>query len=181
MTIKRASLLTGIFLLIAGVFIALFSYNPSPVIGYVVAICSLLAGISAIMVGSKSVDSVLSLKSQRLIGVGLIVYAIAVAFYVGDLRSFLIITSFFLLLYGVVEIIFSFGVLNQRGRPGWNVILFKVITGFVASIGAMWILIVAPEDANIALLFSGLVIFLIGVSFMMVSPYLGKPLVSKRL
>lgn len=168
-------------MLIAGVFIALVSYNPSFVIKYVVAICSLLAGICAIMVARSSVESVISLKSQWLIGVGLIVYAAVVTFYANDLRSFLMATSFFLLLYGIVEVIFTFGVLNQRGRPEWKVILLKVITGFVASIGAMWILITAPEGANVALLFSGLITFLTGVSFALVSPYLGKPLVVNKV
>ena len=43
----------------------------------------------------------IALKSQRLIGGDLIVYAIAVTFYASDLHSFLMTTSFFLLLYGI--------------------------------------------------------------------------------
>ena len=176
MIIKRSSLLTGLFILIAGIFIALVSYNPSSVIQYVVVICSFLGGIFALLTASKSKDSEIPLKYHWLVGIGLIVYAIAIAFFAGELSSFLQVTSFFLLLFGLIEIIFTFQILSNsnRNRPEWKVMLYKVITGLIMGSGAMWVLTASQVDANIALLFSGLILSLTGLSFMLVSKYVGR-------
>lgn len=61
----------------------------------------------------------------------------------------------FVLLFGLVEFIFTFQVLNFRNRPDWNIMLYKVATAAIAIIGSILVLNTSITDANTALLFSG--------------------------
>jgi uncharacterized membrane protein HdeD (DUF308 family) len=174
MTAKTTALLTGVLILISGIFIAIFSYNPSRAIQYVVVICSILGGILAILTARNSKGYEINLKYHWLVSIGLILYAIAIAFFANELSSFLQVTSYFLLLFGLVEFIFTFQVLNSRNRFGWNIMLYKLIAGAIAIIGSLLVLTTSLIDGNIALLFSGIIISLIGLSFVLVSKLLAK-------
>ncbi|KAA6439875.1 hypothetical protein FEM33_09890 [Dyadobacter flavalbus] len=172
MNAKTAPLLTGIFMIVSGVFIAIFSYQPSPTIKYVVAVSSFLGGALTLLATMKGRGAMISVTYSWLVGLGGIGYGLAVAFFTRNLNDFLEITGFSLLVLGLMEVTFTYQILNLKRKPVASIALYKIFTGLAMGIGAMWILIASTLNENVSLLFAGIVLSLAGLSFILVSNHI---------
>lgn len=165
MTRYQSQILYGLLILGTGIIIALLSYNPSRTIQYAVAGGMLLASIFAFITASKSVGSEIPMRYNNLQGLGMLAYALAIFTYATTLERFIFVTMIFALYFGITEMIFGFQLMRYKTRISMAVIIFRMASGFILTIGAVLILTIAVLDKNASLLFTGLLIALSGINF----------------
>ncbi len=164
----------GIAMVLTGIIISLLSSNPSRVIQYVVTAGLFLSSIFAFITSYKSRGDDVPLKYHAIQGLGLLAFAIAILVYATTLEKFLNATSYFLLFFGISEIVLSFqlSMIAQKINP--QIILFRIIVGFMTAIGSVLILSTALINPDNALLGSGVAFIFGGVSFILFARLLKK-------
>lgn len=161
----QSQILYGALILVTGLIIALLSYNPSRTIQYGVAGGMLLASIFAFITASRSAGSEIPMRYNSLQGLGMLAYALAIFIYASTLERFIFVTMIFALYFGITEMIFGFQLMRYKTRISMAVIIFRMASGFILTIGAVLILTIAVLDKNASLLFTGLLIALSGINF----------------
>ena len=71
----------------------------------------------------------------------------------------------FILYFGLTEILFGFRLLSYKEKLSLQVVVARMIIGFVMTVGAVLILTIAFLDKNASLLFAGILITLSGLTF----------------
>jgi hypothetical protein len=161
----QSQIIYGLLICATGAVVALLSYDPSRTIQYAVAAGMLLASIFSFLTSSKTGGNEIPLKYNRMLGAGMLVYALVVLFYASTFERFTVTTMVFLLYFGITELLFGFGLMAYKTKISLIAISARMILGFLMSIGAVLILALAINNKNVSLLFAGLLIFLSGISF----------------
>ena len=154
----------ALLIILTGIILIILSYNPLRVIQYAVAVAMFASAIFSFLTAFKSKNLQINLKYHELHGAGMIIYGLAILFYATTLQIFLNITAFFLLYYGMSEIIFCFQLLIMKQRNiSAQVVAFRLIIGFFIAMGAVLSLATATINQNVALLSAGAVFVFSGV------------------
>ena len=161
--------ITGIILLLRGQYAVLsFDNNPSNdryAATYPVSILMLLSAGFAAYTAFQSLDFKLALKYHGLHAFAMVFYGIAVLFFATNLQRFLDITTFFLLFYGISEIVFCFQLLLLRQKSMSSLIIgIRIFIGFFISLGAVSVLASFYSDPNTSVLISGIVFIFCGIN-----------------
>jgi hypothetical protein len=165
----QSQILYGVLISVTGIFLLLLSYNPSRIIQYGVATGMFLSAICAFVTANNSKGLEIPLKYNWLLGLGMFAYALAILIYGSTLDRFITISILFLLYFGVTEIIFGFGLMAYKKRISLQVIVFRMIIGFLMTIGAVLMIGLAYFDKNTSLLVAGTLIFFSGINFILLA------------
>lgn len=171
MSIKQTSVLIGIFSIISGIFIIIFSFNPSQISKYVLIASIVGIGIFALLTARKGKGSVVALTDYSLIGLGSLTYALALAIFASGLQQFLTLTAGFILLFGLAQIIFTFQGLDYKEKSNITVSLIKAATGLIACIASILVLSTSMFNPELSLRLLGGINILIGISFIAVTKF----------
>lgn len=103
---------------------------------------------------------------HALHGVGLLVYSIALLMFAQEQIQFFNITIFYLLYYGIAELIFGLQMLLQKDKMLFNIIAVRLIIGFVIAVTAVGLYISLDHYINLmnANKLTGLLFILSGVN-----------------
>lgn len=176
MKIKQTSSIIGLFSIFAGLFITVFSQNPSPIIKYMLIFMLLGVSIFAYLTSSRYTANKVPSIDYWFTSAISIVYAIALFLYADSLALFLKISATFVLLFGITNFIFIFSVLNFRPKSNMKIILNKGVTGIAAALsGVLVFATLTTYNAVVALWVLGIIMILIGISFIRVSKYFVLP------
>ena len=167
MTRFQSQVIYGLLILITGTIIASLSYSPSRIIQYVLAAGIFLSAVFAFITAAKNKSTEIPLKYHGLQGAGMLVYALAILIYASTFEKFITVTMAFLLYFGITEIIFGFQLMDHKRKIGMQVIVLRMITGFLMAVGAVIILAIAFLDKNMSLLVAGILIALSGINFIL--------------
>ncbi|MEN0050012.1 MAG: hypothetical protein AAF806_23315 [Bacteroidota bacterium] len=96
-------------------------------------------------------------------------FAIIIAIIPQSLDEFLKYITYFMLLFGLLEILFGFLALNTGNKLNMNILISRFVAGFVNIIGAVLILATAVTDEISGLMIAGVLILLGGLAFVMFS------------
>ena len=156
--------LVGICLLVAGI-VMLISEN----IGVknakiMVPILFALAGAFSIKYSIANKDIKAASQFQLLQGIGLLIFAGVIAFLADGLTSFLMYVSYFMLMFGLIEIVMSFSVVNSKTKIIMEMLIYRLVGGFITAFGAVILLLTTFSDENQGLVIAGLLTVLIGIS-----------------
>ena len=165
----QSQVINGLLISVTGIFLLLLSYNPSRIIQYGVAAGMLLNSFFAFVTSNKSKGLEIPFKFNWLLGLGMFVFALAILIYGSTFDRFITVTMAFLLYFGVVEIIFGFGLMAYKKSISLQIIVFRMIIGLLMAIGAVLILGIAIVDKNTSLVVAGVLIFLSGVNFILLA------------
>jgi hypothetical protein len=165
MNIKKGVLLIGLLMLVSGLLVVVVSNNPPELIRYVIAASALVSGVFAIRISQRVETYKLSMKYIWLEGGAMILYAIAVAFFAGNVTYFINATGLFLLVFAVVEFAIVLQVLGNVAKPQFKRVLDKLAMMVIAAVGAVFILTAAEMSNSVALLIVGLITAAIGVGY----------------
>ena len=108
MTKYQALTIYAILIMVTGFILMLLSIYPTRLIQYVVALGMLSSAVFAFLIAYKSKNMTIPLHYHRLHAIGMVIYGFAILFFANDVQKFLNITIFFLLYYGMTEMIFCF-------------------------------------------------------------------------
>ena len=175
MTKYQSLTIYGILMVATGIILIALSYNPSQTMQYSVALTMLFSSAFAFWATYQSRNIPSSMKYHGLHAIGMLVYGIAILFFATDIQKFFGITIFFLLYYGIAEIVFGFQLLMMKqtfiSPQGIGIRLFM---GFFISLGAIIVLATSYVDQNQAILVSGLVFILSGINLILFKSILKK-------
>ena len=157
-------ILVGIFLIFAGIIIIMAETVGVNRAKIIVPILFLLSGIYSIKHSMSNRASEIVSKFEMLKGIGLIVFAALVPFFSDDLMSFLMYVTYFILMYGLLEIMFPFSVLNSKHKIKKSMLLFRLVAGVITSIGAVILLLETYANEYNGLILAGVLTILIGLS-----------------
>ena len=163
----QSQVVYGLLIVITGAIIAFLSNNPSHTIQYVVAGGIFLSAVFAFITAAKNKNTEIRLKYHGLQGAGMFAYALAILIFASTFEKFTTITMAFLLFFGITEIIFGFQLMDYKRRVGMPVIVLRMITGLLMTVGAVVILAIAFLDRNMSLLIAGILIALSGINFIL--------------
>jgi hypothetical protein len=167
MTRYQSQVTYGLLIAITGGIIAFLSYTPSRIIQYILSGGIFLSAGFAFITSAKNKNSGILRKYHQLQGAGMVAYALAILVYAPTLEKFITVTMAFLLYYGITEIILGFQLMEFKTKTSIPIITLRMITGFFIAVGAVVILAMAFSDKNMSLLFSGILIALSGINFIL--------------
>jgi len=167
MTKYQALTIYAILVIATGIVLSSLAYYPIRAIQYIVALGIFSSAAFAFLTTYKSKNSQIPMNYHALHALGMVIYGLAILFWANDINTFFEITVFFLLYYGMTEIIFCFQLLmTKQWNINWHVMVFRFFVGFFIDIGAMYILAIHNVDENKALLASGAVFIFSGFSLL---------------
>ena len=155
----------AILILLVGVLVISLSFAPSQAIQYLVGFGMLLIGLFAAITTYKFKNFNVPYTYHLLHFVGFLIYGIALLFYGTSSERFLSITSFFLLYYGITEIIFSFELtMLKRKNINLKMVIYRLLIGLIIGIGSFIIIIITTSNHRGALLAAGVVFVFCGIN-----------------
>ena len=166
---NRKILALGSIFVVSGIVTALLSYDPSRILQYLFIATSVGGAALALRIGWQRKESFVQSRYYIWIGSILIVAAISLGIWATTLLAFVNVVGFFLLILGILEFVFAQQIFNYETPFPWNRLALKITISAITATGAAWILTMSRIDANVALLFLGILISLVGLSFMHLS------------
>ena len=168
MTRFQSLTIYAFLIILIGTLVVSLSFRPSDVIQFLVGfgmfIISLFAGITAYKCKKLNVPSTYHL----LHSIGFAVYGIVILFYADSSDKFLTSTSFFLLYYGITEIIFSFQLsMLKKANMNFKIVIFRLVIGLLIGVGSFIIIMISTKSHRDALLTSGIVFVFCGINLLL--------------
>ena len=134
-----------------------------------VPIAFAVAGMLAYLFSSANPQHNIARQYHLLQGVGMIVFALTIGLGANDLSDFLSYTTYFILFFGLMEILFAFMALNSSQKLNTGILISRFIAGFTNLIGAVVLLATSATSAINGLMIAGVLILLGGLAFVMFS------------
>ncbi|CAL2104587.1 conserved membrane protein of unknown function [Tenacibaculum sp. 190130A14a] len=158
-------LLSGISMLLGGLSI-LFSHNIGITTSKIATpILFIISGLMAMQFANANKTHSIAKTYHLLQGIGMIAFAIAIIFLPTSLESFLTIVTFFTMVYGILEIIFSFSVLNTSHKLKMNMLIVRIISGAFNLIGGFILFMALLNNVKTGLTVAGVLIVSAGLSY----------------
>ncbi|MEP7195922.1 MAG: hypothetical protein ABI851_05340 [Saprospiraceae bacterium] len=166
-------------IMVIGVILISFSFYPTLSMHFIIGFGMLFSSIFAYLTAYKSKNLQIPLKYHGLHALSMSLYGIMILFYGNQIDLFLIITIYFLLFYGIAEIIFSLQILLLRIQNiKLTIVASRLGVGFFIATGAILVLATSSLNQNNAIMFAGFVFIFIGfntIIFKTVLKRLGEP------
>jgi hypothetical protein len=167
--------LYGGLLMITGFVILLFSSHLSLEVNrYIVSILVLISFVLASFASYLSLPHHVQSNYHALHALGLFVYGIAILYYTYNLNDFIYYTSFFLLFYGLAEIIFCFILFNLKLQLKTYTLISRIVLGLFVSIGAVLLQAITEYEPGSIIITSGILFIIIGIQIIMYVPIVKK-------
>tara|TARA_B110001469_G_scaffold41646_1_gene41151 strand:- start:3161 stop:3661 length:501 start_codon:yes stop_codon:yes gene_type:complete len=129
--------LSGVLLIAAGVLMLVAEKIGLQISKMIIPLLFALSGVLCLLFYSANKKYKIPSQFQFLQGLGLITYAIVIFLFPKSLLQFLMVTSCFIMLFGITEIGFSFSVLNSSSKTFKEPLVFRIIGGFVIAFAAL--------------------------------------------
>ncbi|WP_271766635.1 hypothetical protein [Aquimarina algiphila] len=97
-------------------------------------------------------------------GLGLIIYGAIVATSVNSLKSFLMVSTYFILMYGLFEIVFAFAVMTSSYKINKGILMSRLVAGGLNLLGGFILLMATLNNEMEGLLITSLLIIIGGIS-----------------
>ena len=124
-----------------------------------------IGGVFAILFAMANKDFKIANQFHLLQGIGMIAFAVIIGTSANNLGEFLKYVTFFVGLFGFLEIIFGFIILNMGGEIKWNILISRMLGGFAGLIGAVFLLVTTMTDELTGLNIAGVLTIIGGLSF----------------
>ncbi|MEM6397806.1 MAG: hypothetical protein AAF741_15765 [Bacteroidota bacterium] len=163
MKISRSLTFTGIALLLAGLVILGAETIGIRTAKFLVPTLFILGGASSIQSSMPFSEANTFEKYHLFQGVGFIVFGLIFALYARSLDDFLSHSTYFILIFGMIEIILSFAIVNLGINFKWGNLIPRFISGFLGLIGGVLILATSATDQMSGLTIVGVFTSTIGL------------------
>jgi len=172
---KYQSLFTySILILITGISIFVFEFGPSQPIQYAVSMGMLASAFFAFITAYKTKNQQIPSKYHLVHGLGLAAYGLAVLFFSTSIPKFLNISALFLLYYGLTELIFGMQLLMMKDKLSFEILIIRLVLGFIIALGAVLNLGQSYNDQTLALMGTGTVLIICSINLLLFKTVLKK-------
>ncbi|MEM6516166.1 MAG: DUF308 domain-containing protein [Bacteroidota bacterium] len=157
-------ILSGISMILAGV-VMLYSKNIGITASKILLpLLFLLGGITTFQFAIANKQNKTANTFHKIQGVLFIVFSMLVIFVPDSLKSFMLYLTYFCLCYGLIEIMFSFATLSSKVTIRKNMVMYRLISGFINAIGAIVLLLTVLSDEFLGLQTAGFLTAIGGIS-----------------
>ncbi|MEM8527612.1 MAG: hypothetical protein AAGG68_23420 [Bacteroidota bacterium] len=160
---------SGLLMALAGVTMLTSETIGVDIAKIAVPVFFLLGGIFAYLFSAANKQHRIARQYHLLQGFGMMTFAVIIALVPQNLGDFLKYITYFMLLFGLLELLFGFLALNTGNQLNMNILLSRFVAGFVNIIGAVLILATAVTDEISGLMIAGVLILLGGIAFVLFS------------
>ena len=168
MTRSQTLTIYAVSIIIIGILVVSLSFRPSEVIQYLVGFGMLFSAVFSGFTCYKCKYLNVPYTYHLLHSIGFTIYGIVILFYAISSETFLKATSFFLLYYGITEIIFSFQLtMLKRDNINFKTMIYRSIIGLFIGIGSFIIIMISLNNQRDALLASGIVFVFCGINLLL--------------
>ena len=158
----------ALLVIIIGILVVSLSFMPSDAIQYSVGFGMLLSAFFSAITSYKCKYLNVPYTYHLLHSIGFTIYGIVILFYAISSENFLKSTSFFLLYYGITEIIFSFQLtILKRENINLKMVIYRSIIGLLIGVGSFIIFMISTNNQRDALLASGIVFVFCGINLLL--------------
>jgi|GEM_PF-2570595 len=161
--------LSGVSMLLAGLFVLLSENIGVGTSKYIVPTMFAIGGIFAYLFSAANKHYKLARQYHLLLGVGMITFAILIGVGPEGLEVFQKKITYFMVMFGLVEIMFGFMALSSSEKINMGALGFRFFTGFCNLTGAVLILATSATDEMNGLMISGGLVILGGIAFILFS------------
>lgn len=151
-----------------GILVVSLSFRPSQVIQYLVGFGMIFSALFSALTAYKCKYLNVPYTYHLLHSMGFAIYGIVIIFFAISSEKFLHYTSFFLLYYGITEIIFCFQItMLKRDNINFKMMIYRLLIGFLIGVGSFVIIIIATKNQRDGLLTSGIVMVFCGINLLL--------------
>ncbi|MEM6843572.1 MAG: hypothetical protein AAF632_15195 [Bacteroidota bacterium] len=161
--------LSGTFMGLAGVCMLLSENLGAEIAKLLVPVLFGIGGVMALLFSEANKQHNIARQYHLLQGVGMIVFAILIGLIPGTLGEFLQYVTHFMLLFGLVEVLFGFTALNTGTKLNMGILISRFIAGIFNLVGALLILTISAVDEISGLLVAGILVLIGGIAFVIFS------------
>ena len=162
MTKYNALYLYAFLLIISGGVIVILVESPFELLQETLFITILLSALFAGITAFKCAPNQVPLNYHAIHALGLLLYALSFMMLAKDLSNLFQISIFYLLYYGLAELIFGLQMLMQKDKMLMRIIAIRISIGFIIAISAVGLFISLNKYINPIAAFK-----VIGVLFML--------------
>lgn len=159
----------GISLLIAGIAMIASENIGISIAKVLVPILFIISGVFSILFANANSQITIPYRYQIVHGVGLILFGVIVGLVPKSLGEFLNYATYFILFFGLWEIMFGFAVVNSPFKFEWRDIIVRFFCGLIGMVGGVLILATSLIDQSLGLIITGVVTVLIGIGIVLFS------------
>jgi len=134
-----------------------------------ITIFMIQSGIGSYLFSKSTNIPKIANQYHALQGFGLILYGVFIISIANSLEIFLIITTYFVLIFGIFEITFSFAVMNSKHLINIKIMASRIITGAINLLGGFVLLMVTLDNPLHGLIVASILLFLGGTSLVIFS------------
>ncbi|WP_298517430.1 hypothetical protein [uncultured Kordia sp.] len=161
--------LGGQFLVVTGLILFFSNKIDIEIVKILVPILMILAGICSLLFSLYEKLPKIANQFHLGQGIGFVVYGLCILFLVTSLQGFLLTTIYFIMLFGLFELFFAFGVLNSKHSINKQILMSRILAGIVNLIGGFILLMVTFESPQKGLLYASILIAIGGISMLIFS------------
>ncbi len=164
MTKYQSLIVYGLLTVMTGTVLLIFEFNASPSIRFPVALGILSSAVFAMITAVKSKNLQVPFKYHGMHALGLTAFAASILILGTDVLKLLNITAFFMLFFGITELIFGMQLLMLKASISLPILIFRLVIGFAQGLGSIVILQLSYLKQSDALLGSGIGLVVAGIS-----------------
>ncbi|GAA3508528.1 hypothetical protein GCM10022393_19900 [Aquimarina addita] len=155
--------LSGLMLLATGVFLFFSERIGVETNKIMVPLLLLVSGISAIIFSKNDQLPKIANQYHLFQGLGLIAYGVILFFLAESLNSFLLISTYFVLMYGLFEIVLIFGVMSSKHKINKGILMSRIVAGALNLLGGFILLLVTLSNKMNGLIIASILIVIAGI------------------
>ncbi|WP_046757519.1 hypothetical protein [Kordia jejudonensis] len=128
-----------------------------------------LAGLCTLLFSTYDKLPKIAKQYHFIQGVGFIVYATIIFALINSLQGFLLTTIYFVIMFGMFELLFAFGVLNSKHSINKEILISRILAGIVNLVGGFILLMMTFDDEKKGLFFTSILLAIGGISILIFS------------
>ncbi len=160
---------SGIAMILAGVFMLASESIGIGTAKFLVPLMFAIGGVFAYLFSEANKHHKIARQYHLLQGIGMVVFAFLIGIIPNSLGEFLRYVTYFMGLFGLIEILFGFMALNTGNKLNMGILISRFVAGFFNLIGAVLILATSVTDEISGLLIAGILVVLGGIAFIVFS------------
>ncbi len=128
-----------------------------------------IGGVLSFMFSNANKQHKLANQYHMIHGISMIIFAIIIGLGAKNLGDFLNYITYFMLFFGLIEILFAFMALNSSQKLNMSILFSRFASGFFNLIGAVLILATSVTDEVSGLMIAGILTLVAGLAFVIFS------------
>lgn len=163
---------SGLCMLLAGISILLSEYTGAVATKILVTTFFVIGGYLAYRFSRSITGHNVGRQFHMLQAMGMPIFGILVAMLPNSLEGLTTYATFFIMCFGLLEIGFVFMFFNTGLKVKWNIVIYRLVSGFLSVVGGLIILFGSLENQKLGLLIVGVLMAIRGLTFVLLAPKL---------